>query len=484
MNNILSLLALLSILCLPTAVHSACSTPMDTAKASLVAPSNTNRTSNGRSTTVNSFTLWYNRCKTLPRYNEYTGITKQVVDLPAVLQAHQVLVDMMHNTLRDPAVWLPTPNMPDVKTYFIENPAHPCAFVQKLIVPSGSTIAVHGDLHGDIHSLNEYLAYLQSHQYLRGFKIVRPDFYIIFLGDYTDKGLYGLEVLFTLMQLKIANPAQVHLIRGNHEDRAQNKDQGFFLELTRKFGPYLAKKDIKLILNYFSYLYNCMPVALYLGSGTPGAYDFIQCCHGGMELGYNPRELLSSLGTSTNQFLVTLERTKENSILTEPLNTDFHDVKLIESGTYADIGFMWSDFIVDPEIPIRPSDRGKSIYDYGKIATTQILKSGSSINHTVRGVFRGHQHSSDWDPLMEIILDRYNKNPDNKGVGKLWQDATTKNLKLWDGIVCTFLVSPGTPYGLPDHATGYPGFSYDAFGILKTADTFDQWDLTMHYTGR
>ena len=41
---------------------------------------------------------------------------------------------------------------------------------------------------------------------------------MVFLGDYTDRGSYGVEVMYVLMRLKVENPDQVWMARGNHED--------------------------------------------------------------------------------------------------------------------------------------------------------------------------------------------------------------------------------------------------------------------------
>ncbi len=42
-------------------------------------------------------------------------------------------------------------------------------------------------------------------------------------GDYVDRGAHSLETICLLLALKIEHPTHVHLIRGNHEVRAQGE---------------------------------------------------------------------------------------------------------------------------------------------------------------------------------------------------------------------------------------------------------------------
>lgn len=70
-----------------------------------------------------------------------------------------------------------------------------------------------GDLHGDLESLIDLL---QASDILRKMKH-RSDAYMIFLGDYGDRGAFSAEVYWLVLTLKLLCPTQVILLRGNHE---------------------------------------------------------------------------------------------------------------------------------------------------------------------------------------------------------------------------------------------------------------------------
>jgi predicted phosphodiesterase len=80
------------------------------------------------------------------------------------------------------------------------------------IKPSGDAVIV-SDLHGDLSSLAQIL---RESKILERMEKSRSSL-LIFLGDYGDRGPLSPEVYCTVLRIKLQYPAQVVLMRGNHE---------------------------------------------------------------------------------------------------------------------------------------------------------------------------------------------------------------------------------------------------------------------------
>lgn len=79
-----------------------------------------------------------------------------------------------------------------------------------------------------------------------------------------------MEVILTLLAYKVANPACMHLTRGNHESRSMNQLYGFFGEVKAKLGPSY--------IEIFRELFCALPLAYCLA-------DKVLVVHGGIPTG-------------------------------------------------------------------------------------------------------------------------------------------------------------------------------------------------------
>ncbi len=78
--------------------------------------------------------------------------------------------------------------------------------------PLGEAIVV-GDIHGDLNSLEHILDETEFQEKAQGSK----EMYLVFLGDYGDRGSHSAEVYYVVLSLKSMFPERVVLLQGNHE---------------------------------------------------------------------------------------------------------------------------------------------------------------------------------------------------------------------------------------------------------------------------
>lgn len=282
------------------------------------------------------------------------------------------------------------------------------------------------------------------------------------------------------MRLKITNPDQVILVRGNHEDISICSQYGFISELQGKFADAFSEVRNRIVRKLQKF-YELLPVVAYLGcQENEHTYNFLQCCHGGIEIGFNPQSLLASndkqyqlLGElqqatqclQLRKFLpkkcnmlsyLTLQHSCKNHIPVEPASFD-HPWN----------GFMWNDFQ-----PFAYSNllvqEGRGI-KYSKEMSDAVLQLASSSTHRVCGIMRAHQHNqTNTDPLMREMLESY-------GVARHWSNNREISFNPWQGIVCTLLLSPDSSVAL--RLGGFKGFNFDTTLFITTAPLFTKWNM-------
>ena len=441
------------------------------------------------------FTQWRAACAKLPSNRLLLGqaaVTRLETALPSFAEVDSALraaFEMFQNGSMSPAGnWVGAKPKADEffntnRAYFLKPPIPFQPFAQKLQVPPGSEVTFHGDFHGDIHSFIAMLDSLNQAGTLDGFRLAKPNSYMVFLGDYTDRGFYGVEVLYTLLRLKLANPERVFMARGNHEDVQMIPRYGFIAECQKKYANQFNPALIGRLYDFF-------PVVIYVGSGA----DYLQCNHGGMEPGFLSGALLDAEPGVAYQLLGQMTGgtflTRHPGLLAtaDVARRDFLKATIRDYTPLAPMspminGFMWNDFTVFAKEPGLGYMEGRG-FVYGKAGTRIVLDASAGKTAKVRGVFRAHQHSSAVNPMMRRLVA-------GNGLFRHWHEhdslaranASAAVLRaecklehgterpLRDGSVWTFNVSPDSYYGRGN------SYKFDTYGVLTTGDAFTNWKL-------
>ena len=147
-----------------------------------------------------------------------------------------------------------------VKQIHIEQGHSPESHIQKEQIEQNSIILPFGDIHGDFEMFKYMLFQSQKELYLDDkLQICNPNIKLVFMGDYIDNGYHQVAVLSLVLLLKIINPNNVYLIKGNHEIPETYYRYGFIDELREIYSEnWTQVKDVA------ASLFDRLPSLLYL----------------------------------------------------------------------------------------------------------------------------------------------------------------------------------------------------------------------------
>ena len=92
------------------------------------------------------------------------------------------------------------------------------------LVRVAEPIVVVGDIHGQYYDLVHMLNKAGDPSKLN----------YLFLGDYVDRGIFGLECVLLLLAIKSNHPKEFVMLRGNHESRGMTEHFSFRNEVLDK----------------------------------------------------------------------------------------------------------------------------------------------------------------------------------------------------------------------------------------------------------
>ena len=114
--------------------------------------------------------------------------------------------------------------------------------VQSIAPSSKEQYIIVGDLHGSLHTFVRLLYRWRILGYMDEKGQMKKGLNLIFLGDVSDRGVWGYELYYTIFYLFLinqdaTNTGRVYLTRGNHEEFDQNSNDGFLDNLNAIFPP-------------------------------------------------------------------------------------------------------------------------------------------------------------------------------------------------------------------------------------------------------
>jgi predicted MPP superfamily phosphohydrolase len=351
------------------------------------------------SAAIPTLTTWTAQCNQLP-FLQKTAILKMPETTIVPIPIFTALMDHLI------ANFNATKNTRDWLTPLSENTP---AYVQKDIASLWKPIYFHADFHGDVKSLIAFLQDLKNQNIINDqWQLVAKGNKIVFLGDYIDRGFYGLEVVYTLMILKIINPQNVYVLRGNHEERG--------IYTSYNSGEILQKLQSQNInptafFNKLDAFFDTLPSALYIKMP-------------------NNRFLLFTHGAHNHTDTMLKE------FLASPKN--YNAFALSDDGSFN--AYSWNDYN-NAETAITAIDIGKrgSGYEYNKIPTIAWMN-----EHAVDTIIHGHQHTQ--TQLWGADEQERDHNPKGRVYGLPITPDTTygKALGLMDDMYGSIVVNNAT----------------------------------------
>ncbi|CAB9506487.1 protein phosphatase PP1 [Seminavis robusta] len=224
----------------------------------------------------------------------------------------------------------------------------------RALEPKPQKLTVVGDLHGSLACLQNVLKLVDMNEITAtGSESTRV---VVFDGDFVDRGEHSLEVLATLLLLKLSHPTNVFLLRGNHEDSMTASTYGFREEIEDKYG-YEKADDIWY---EFGFLFASFPII--------ARSETAAIMHGGIPMEEFDLDVVNEIGKELRCELKTV---------VDPYDDD---ERLIQ-------GIIWSD--PSAEDGINFSDRGAG-FQFGPDIIDDFLE-----RHELKYLIRAHEPFED-----------------------------------------------------------------------------------------
>ena len=310
-------------------------------------------------------------------------------------------------------------------------------YILKRHVNPSSEIITIGDIHGSVHSVLRHFIRLKKQGYISDdLKITRPNIYFVFLGDYSDKGRYGIETWYLLMLLKMQNPENVFMLKGNHETFDVFKQCEFSAELKIKYDTEIQVRILKL--------FETLPSAIFFSSNNKS----IMFCHGGLPVNYK------------NELIIRKSAHLQNEII-QILSIENMTIKKLDS-LYTEINFLHGYFLYGDEIQRKSND--ESVLIVGNNAAKKLLNP-----YGVVSIIRGHQH-------YRYIGEKQGK-PVAISTREKYSLSENKMMGLAPKVTISLESAPHFVYTLASSPEGM-GYLFDKEGYAIIKNDHNEWKMT------
>jgi len=273
----------------------------------------------------------------------------------------------------------------------------PC--IAKLIVPQNTRVEIIGDIHGEMDTMEAIFHSLKNKNLINEFMYMPDNARIIFLGDYTDRGNFNLQVLASALILSAKNPDKVFLLKGNHEFDISRQNS----EIINEIGKITTNEKARnILISNAIKVYELMSVGMFLGFEGPKQTPFHFIAHGGPDIRYDYNDFLNLQDKRLCFWMLTgddILKTTKTRELFEKIYLGIKQSKeacsALELHTHELLayGFLWNDIIDFACVfPVFKSHRGEQCIALNARFIQHFLESFTNENVKIVGLIRGHQH--------------------------------------------------------------------------------------------
>jgi hypothetical protein len=233
----------------------------------------------------------------------------------------------------------------------------------KLNEVNNSKIIIMGDQHGSFHSFFRLISRLIIEGIMDNNYVLQQNYKIIFLGDIVDRGNFGIEIMYIILRLFVANnnenELKIIINRGNHEEGNIFSKYGFTEEINHKL------RNTVTITRKFVNFYKYCSSAIILNPNNMKYW----LCHGGFSLD-------NSINFNSN-----------DNIYLNRLFGNFSQIR-------------WNDF---NNKSANGRGRAPDCFSIGTISLIQFLNT-----YNINFIIRGHQDSDSNAMLLSVKNTEFN----------------------------------------------------------------------------